>query len=147
MFAETFANLSKATQAAVRAQEEAFKKWVGLCQVAPLCPAGFGDPYQVRKEWAEIVGELTRKQCQALEAQFGAGVRVIDEVLHLTEVKDGQELGTRAIELWQKTWDCLRQTCDAHVRDCQAAVARGAKLLLKPAAPHVAGPGPQQGAA
>ena len=74
-------------------------------------------------------------------------LRAIDEALHLTEAKDCQELATKTIELWRKTWDCLRQTCDAQVRDCQAALAKGAKLLLNPAAPHLATPGPGRGAA
>jgi hypothetical protein len=147
VFADAFAKLRQATGTAVREQQEVFRKWVQLCPVAPLFLIPLGGPHPVRKEWGEIVGELARAQGKALEAQFGAGLRAIDEVLRIMKVKDCQDLGTRTIELWQKTWDCLRQTWDAQVRDYQAALTKGAKLLLNTAAPHVAVPGPGRGAA
>jgi hypothetical protein len=146
VFAEAFAKLRQTTDKVVREQQEVFRKWVQLCPVAPLFLAPLGGAHSVRKEWGEIVGELTRVQCKALEAQFGAGLRALDEALHLPDAKDCRELGTRTIELWQKMGDSLRQTCGSQVRDYQAAVAKGAKLLLNPAAPHMAVPGPSRGA-
>jgi hypothetical protein len=129
VFAETWAKLRKATGTVVREQQEVFTKWAPLCPVVPLFTAPLGRLHPFRKEWGEIVGELTRVQCKALEAQFGAGLRAIDEALHLPEAKDCQELSTRTIELWQKVGDSLRQTCDAQVRDCQAVLVKGARLL------------------
>jgi hypothetical protein len=135
MFDEVFENLRKATDSTIQAQQELFKKWVSLWPGVPTSPAAWGEPvHKLQKKWAEIVGELVKKQREALEAQFSAGLRNIEEAFHLAEAKDPEELRAKTVELWQKTFDCLRQSYEAQVRDFQAAVTKWTELMTKGAA-------------
>ena len=70
----------------------------------------------------------------SLEAQFNAGVKTIEESFRLCEAKDPEELRARTVELWQKTFDSLRQVYDAQAKDFQTAVVKWGELVTKGAA-------------
>jgi hypothetical protein len=69
-----------------------------------------------------------------MEAQFSAGMRTIEEAFKLGEVKAPEELRARTVELWQKSFDCLRQVCEAQMRDFQDAMAKWTEMMVKGAA-------------
>jgi hypothetical protein len=100
----------------------------------PTSPVNFGEPLKFQKKFLEVMGELIKKQREALEAQFSAGLKNIEEAFHLAEAKDPEELRAKTIELWQKSFQCLRQTYEAQVRDFQAAATKWAELYTKGAA-------------
>jgi hypothetical protein len=134
MFDQVLESLRKASNSAIEMQQEMFKKWVGLWPGLPAVPPGFGDPQKFQKKWVEIGGELAKKQRETLEAQFRAAMQNIEEVFHLAEVKNPEELRAKTIELWQKTFDCLKQTYESQMRDFQAAGAKWTELTMKGAA-------------
>ncbi len=132
MFEQVFENLRKATEASIQMQQDLFKKWASLW---PGMPTVGGEPLsKFQKKWAEAVGELAKKQRETLETQFSAGLRNIEEAFHLPQAKDPEELRARAIELWQKSFECLRQFTEAQVRDFQSAVVKWSELVGKGAA-------------
>jgi hypothetical protein len=124
MFAGAFETLRKATDWAVRTQQEMFEQWLRLWPVVVPLPAGLGDPLLFRTQSAEAVGELLKKQREALEVQFRAGLRNIEETFHLGDAKDPEDLRTRIVAIWQRAFDCLRRTYEVQARDFRAATAR-----------------------
>jgi hypothetical protein len=135
MFDPVFETLQKATDSTVQMQQEMFKKWAGLWAGLPAPQPAWGEQVQkFQKRWNETVGELVKKQGEALEAQFKAGLKNLEEAFHLAEAKDFDELRAKTIELWRKTFDCLRQTYEAQVRDFQAALAKWTEFVAKGAA-------------
>ena len=133
MFEPVFESLKKATDATVKMQQELFHKWTALFPALPMVPAAY-EPLKFQKRCLEVIAELTRKQRESLEAQFNTGVKAIEEAFRLCEAKDPGELRTRTVELWQKTFDSLRQVYDAQARDFQTAVAKWGELVTKGAA-------------
>ena len=133
MFEPVFESLRKATDATVKMQQELFHKWTALFPALPMVPAAF-EPVKFQKRCLEVITELTTKQREALEAQFNAGVKTIEEAFRLCEAKDPGELRTRTVELWQKTFDSLRQVYDAQARDFQTAVVKWGELVTRGAA-------------
>jgi hypothetical protein len=131
MFDQVFESLRKATESSVAMQQELFKKWIGMWPGVPASVFPFGEPHKFQKKWVELVSELLKKQNESLEVQFKAGLRNIEEAFHLAEAKDPEELRTKTIELWQKTFDCLRQASEAQLRNCQDAIAKWAELMTK----------------
>jgi len=101
--------------------------------VPPTAP-GLSEPLKFQKKCAETAGELIKKQRQLLEAQFCAGLQSIEDAFHLAEAKDPEELRAKTAELWQKTFEVLRQSCETQVRDFQAAVVKWTELVTKGAA-------------
>jgi hypothetical protein len=138
MFDQVFENLRKATEASIQVQQDLFKKWVSLWPGVPgmpAVPAVGTEPFiKFQKKWTEFVGDVVKKQRETLETQFSAGLRNIEEAFHLADAKDPEELRAKTVELWQKSFECIRQLSDAQVRDFQAAVAKWTELMMKGAA-------------
>jgi hypothetical protein len=132
MFEKVFDNLRKATEASVQAQQEIFQKWVSLWPGVPSSPYAWGEKIQkVQKKWNQIVAEQLKKQRETLEAQFSAGLRNIEESFRLAEAKDPEEFRTKTLELWSKSFDYLRQTSEAQLREFQAAMEKWAEIVTK----------------
>ena len=135
MFELVFESLKRATETTIQMQQEAFRKWATLWPGLPAVPGTFAEQAQkFQKKWAEFYEELLKKQRETLEAQFSAGLRNIEEAFRLADAKNPEELRTKTIELWQKSFECIRQLYDAQVRDFQAAVAKWTELVMKGAA-------------
>jgi len=132
MFELVFESMRKASESAVGLQQEMFRKWFG--QWPTMSPPVFGEPMKFPKKWVDLVGELIKKQQQSVQAQFSVGLRYIEEAFRLGEAKNPEELRAKTIELWQKMFDCLRQTYEAQARDFQTAMAKCTELLTKGAA-------------
>ena len=138
MFEPVFENLRKATEATIQMQQDLFRKWVSFWPGVPgipTIPAVGAEPFiKFQKKWTEFVGEIVKKQRETLEAQFSAGLKNIEEAFKLADVKNPEELRTKTIELWQKSFECIRQMYDSQVRDFLAAVAKWTELMMKGAA-------------
>jgi hypothetical protein len=134
MFEQVFESLRKATETSIQVQQEMFKKWVSLWPVGPPLPP-VGEPFvKSQKKWAEFVGDLVKKQRETLESQFSAGLKTIEEAFALVGATNPEELRARTVELWQKSFECLRQLYDAQVRDFQGVVAKWTEMMSKGAA-------------
>jgi len=131
MFDQVFESLRKATESSVAMQQEMFKKWIALWPGIPASAFPFGEPQKFQKKWVEMVGELLKQRNETLEAQFKTGLRNIEEAFHLAEAKDPEELRKKTVELWQKTFEYLRQASEAQLRDFQNAIAKWAELMTK----------------
>jgi len=134
MFDQVFNSLRKVSDSVIEMQQEMIKKWIGLWPGAAAFPPVNTDPVKIRTKWMEVTTELIKKQRETLEAQFSAGVQNIEEAFHLPDAKDAEEMRAKTVELWKKTFDCLKQTYEAQSRDFQAAVAKWTDLMTKGAA-------------
>jgi hypothetical protein len=132
MFEQVFDSLRTATEANMQMQQELFQKWIGMF---PGVPAAGAEPLpKIQKKWVEFVTGTIKKQRETMEAQFSAGLKHIEESFRITEIKDPEELRAKTIELWQKTFEYIRQAYEAQMRDFQAAVVRWTELMSKGAA-------------
>jgi hypothetical protein len=132
MFEQVLENFRKATESTVQVQQEMFRKWTSLWPGVPPSPPAWSEQVQkFQKKWSETVAELLKKQRESLEAQFSAGLKNIEETFHLTEVKDPEEFRAKMLELWRKSFDYIRLTSEAQLRDFQAAVEKWTELVTK----------------
>ena len=133
MFELVYENLRAATDASIRLQQELFRKWASLWPAAPA-PGGGGEQLLAsHKRWAAFLAEQAAKQRETLEAQFSAGLKNIEEAFRLGEIKDPEEVRAKTIELWQKSFECVRKLFETQLRDFQAAMAKWTELMTKEA--------------
>jgi hypothetical protein len=131
------------TESSVALQQGLFKKWIGMWPGVLIPPPAFEEPQKFHKKWMEVGGELLRKQNEWLKTQFEAGLRTIEDTFHLAEAKDAEELRTRTIQLWQRTFDCLCQASEAQIRGLHSAMGKWTELMNKgprPVGPPVRAP-------
>jgi len=139
MFEQLFENVRRAAEFNIQMQQEACKKWFGM---PAACNGASEKVVAVKKEFAELACDLVKKQREALEAQFSAGLGVVEEAFHLTEAKNPEELRARTVELWRKAFDSQRELYEGQLRAFQPVVVRWIDLVMKGFAPPkgVAGP-------
>jgi hypothetical protein len=125
MFERVFENLRTATETSLQMQQDLVKKWVSLWPGMAPAPKAGSDPIQsAQKKWMDFMTETVKRQRETMEAQFGAGLKNIEAAFSLAQAKDPEELRARTVELWQKSFDCLRKLYEAQVHDFQSAVAK-----------------------
>lgn len=134
MFDQVFDSMRKATEETVQMQQEMFKKWLSLWPGFPL-PASWTEQVQeIQKKWVEAANDMLRRQREAMQGQFDAGLQNIEKAFQLCEAKTGEELRTKTIELWQKCFQSLRQAFEAQVRESQATMKKVLEMTTKNAA-------------
>jgi hypothetical protein len=135
MFDQVCENLRKATEAGVQVQQDLLRKWVSLWPGMPATAPGRGEPVapvrQFQRDCAEAVGDLLRRQREAFETAFRAGQQAVEKAFKLGEAKTAEELRATTIELWQKSFEGLRQVYEAPLRECQAATEKWLRLGTK----------------
>ena len=138
MFMPVLESMGKISAATAEMQQELFKKWFSLFPTFPAGPtflAAWGDQMQrFQKRWAEVSGDLIRRQREVIEAQFKVGQQNIEKAFSVSEAKTPEELRARTIEFWQKCIESVRQTSEAQLREFQAAVEKWFELM-KPVIP------------
>jgi hypothetical protein len=134
MFDAMFDNLRKATEMTIQMQQETLKKWTALWPNPPS-PAGWSEQVQkFQKKWAEIVEDTLKKQREVLESQCNAGLKNLEGAFDLADAKDYEQLRGKTVELWQKSFDSLRQTFEGQLRSYQFAMSKWMDLMTKGAA-------------
>ncbi len=138
MFMPVLESMGKISGATVEMQQEFFKKWFSLWptfQAGWTFPTTWGDQVQrFQKRFAEVSGDLIRRQREVIEAQFKAGQQNIEKAFSISEAKSPEELRSKTIEFWQKCIESMRQTSEAQMRDFQVAVEKWFDLM-KPVVP------------
>ncbi len=133
MFEQAYETVRKSADATMQVQQEMFRKWMSLVPGVPSASPAF-DPGKFQKKWLEVVTELTRKQRELMEAQFSVGLKYMEDAFRLAEAKSAEELREKAVELWKKTFDALRQVYESQARELQAAVAKLGEIITDGAA-------------
>ncbi|MGZ6032288.1 MAG: hypothetical protein ACXWNS_11120 [Isosphaeraceae bacterium] len=106
--------------------------------MGPTTPASGGGVSEVseqarsfQKQWTDIVTALMTKHCEALDAQYRAGIRTIEDALRTTEAKSPEEFRRLTEELWRKSFEVLKQTIENQIRDFQIAVEKWSELMTQ----------------
>lgn len=135
MFDQVFDNFRKATETTLQAQQDLFRQWMSHWPMFPMTsatPNSSGVSEQVRtfqKQWTDSVTTLMTKHCEALDTQYRAGIKTIEDALRTTEAKSPEEFRKLTEELWRKSFEVLRQTIENQIRDFQVAIEKWSELM------------------
>ena len=138
MIEQAYENLRKATESTMQFQQEIFRKWVGVWPgMNQAVPPEAELVHKFQKKWAEFVTELLKKQRETLNKQYEAGLKNIEQSFQAVEVKTPEEFRARMIELYQKSFEGLRQVTEMQQRDFQTAVQKWTEMIAEAAAVSV----------
>jgi hypothetical protein len=135
MFNQVVDNFRQATESTVQLQQEMFRKWITLWPTVPVTAPSWPDQVQqFQKKWAEVVGDIAKRQREMTETTFKAGLQNIDKAFQVGEAKTPEEFRARTQELWQKCFDNLGQVYEAQLRGFEMAMAKWSEMVTKTAA-------------
>jgi hypothetical protein len=138
MFEQVFDSFRKASETTLQAQQDLFHQWMSQWPRFPMdsaAPAGKDvvteQARSFQKQWADTATALMTKHCEALDAQYRAGIRTIEDALRTTEAKSPEEFRRLTEELWRKSFEVLKQTIENQIRDFQIAVEKWSELMTQ----------------
>jgi polyhydroxyalkanoate synthesis regulator protein len=137
MFDFVLENLRKATDAGLQLQQNMMKEWMGQWPtMTPTTPvSAWSEKVQkFQKQWTEMVHEMIEQQRKALEEPYLAGMKHLEETFKVSEAKDLDELRAKSIELWKKSFECLRQGFESQLQVMQKSLTQWTELMTKGAA-------------
>jgi hypothetical protein len=135
MFEQLFDSFLKVSESTLHAQQEFFHQWISQWPMFPIASIPSGNNVNVseqarlfQKQWADTASALLTKQCDALDAQYRAGIRTIENVLRSSELKSPEEYRRLTEDLWRKSLEQLKQTIDGQIRDFETAIEKWSDL-------------------
>lgn len=131
MIEQVFENLRRATEFNIRTQQRLFKNWAGMYGVPAASNGTTEQISRAQDQWTDFVTGLVKKQRETLEPHFKNGLKILEEACSLVDAKDPEEVRAKVVELWQKSFQSLRQLCEAQIYDFEAAVTKWVELVTK----------------
>ena len=138
MFEQVFDSFRKASETTLQAQQDLFRQWMSQWPMFPMdttTPGSKGAASEqarsFQKQWNDTVTALMTKHCEALDAQYRAGIRTIEDALRTTEAKSPEEFRQLTEELWRKSFEVLKQTIENQIHDFQTAVEKWSELMTQ----------------
>jgi len=136
MFNQAFENFRRATEATLQMQQDMFKAWINLWPVSPTSPTFLGEQAQhFQKKWAEVFGEMLKKQREVTGECFKAGLENLEQAFKVAESKSPEELRSQSIDLWKKCFADIQHVYEAQLRGFQFATEKWAELATKKCEP------------
>jgi hypothetical protein len=131
-FDQVYESFRGAAESTLQMQQELFKQWTGAWSIFPTVQSPWNEQVQkFQKDWTQATGEMTRKYLEAWERQYKTGVESLEGVFKLTQTKDPAEVRQKVLELWQKSFDCLKELAQAQMDNFQAAAEKWAAMAKK----------------
>jgi hypothetical protein len=135
MFDQLVDNFRKATEATMQFQQQMFRQWLEKCAhipaAAPFGKDAVAEIQSFQKQWVEGVTGLLKRQRETLDAQYQAGIRIIEDAFHTADFKDPEQFRTLTEELWRQSFDCLKNAIESQLRDYQAAAEKAFEAVSK----------------
>ncbi len=130
MIDEVFDNLRKATDGTIEFQQELFRRWSFPWPNTAPAPSDWAeDVLKFQKKWNETMVELLKKHHESLESQFQTGLGHIEDACALPAAKDPAEFRSKLVELWTKSFECLRAVSETQMKDFQTAMSKCAAMV------------------
>ncbi len=135
MFDQVYENMQKATNTTMQMQQEMFKRWLDMWNGhAPSTVPGMEQFQKFQENWTQTTQNLLKQQQEALEKQFQAGVKNIENAFEAAKDTDLDDLRKKNLDLWKKNFDCLRSTYENQLKDLQNMVSKWTEIVAKGAA-------------
>ncbi len=133
MFEQVFENLQKATESSMKMQQEMFQKWVEgfpkATSAMPSTPDVFGD---WRKQWEESAVHILKRQKELVDENYEAGIKALNDIFAVSESKNPQEYQQKVMELYQKSFESIRQLSESQLAEFKAAAEKCSKSMTTP---------------
>jgi hypothetical protein len=134
-FEQMFETFRKATETTMEAQQNLFRQWTtawpGWATMPKVQVPGIEQFQQFCKEWAQATAEVTRKNLEICECQYKAGLELLETAFKPGQINDPTEQRQKLTELWQKSFECLKQLAETQMKSFQTALEKWTELVKK----------------
>lgn len=135
MFEQILDNYRKAAESTMQFQQTMMRNWTSQWPQMP----GLGLPnpgaawmeqvHAAQRKWGETVVGMLDKHRETLDAQYRAGIRIIDDAFRTGEAKDPEQFRRLTEELWRHSFEALKSVTEDQIRECQSVMKKWFDLV------------------
>ena len=136
-FDQMFEGFRKAAESTLETQQNFFR------QCTTAWPGAFANPFakaqppwieqfqEFCKDWSQATAEVTRKNLDICERQYKAGLELLQTAFQPGALKDPAEQRQKITELWQKSFECLKELAETQMKSAQVAIEKWMEMVKK----------------
>jgi len=132
MFDQILDTYKKAAESTMQFQQIMMRNWTQQWPQMPGLGLGLANPgaawmeqaHVAQKKWAETVVGMLDKHRESLDAQYRAGIRIIEDAFRTGEAKDPEQFRRLTEELWRHSFEALKAVTEDQIRECQSAMKK-----------------------
>jgi len=129
---QVFENFKKATESTLKLQQKLLRQWCIFWPEYPKpLPSSVEQLQQSYTEWMQTQGELTRQYRESWERRHKASMESLEKFMRLAEAKDPEEFREKVLELWQKSFDFLKDFAQTQTQAFQTAIEKWMEVAKK----------------
>jgi hypothetical protein len=137
MFDQILDTYRKAAESTMQFQQTMMRNWT---QQWPQMPGlGLANPagawmeqvHNAQRKWGETVVGMLDNHRETLDAQYRAGIRIIDEAFRTGQAKDPEQFRRLMEELWRHSFEALKSVTEDQIRECQSAMQKWFEMASK----------------
>jgi len=133
VFDQFLEQFRKATESTLQIQSELFRQWVQPWTVLPGVPTrgaavgegGVDQAQTYQKNSIEGVTDLLTRYRETCDAQYRAGIQIVEDAFHIFEAKDPEQFRKLVEELWRHSIEGVKSVAESQLRYFQATVVKG----------------------
>jgi len=141
MFDQILDNYRKAAESTMQFQQTMMRNLTTQWPQMPLPGIGLPNPgaawveqvHSAQSKWGETVVGMLDKHRESLDAQYRAGIRLIEDTFRTGEAKDPEQFRRLTEELWRHSFDALKSVTEDQIRECQSVMKKWFDLVSQSA--------------
>jgi hypothetical protein len=124
--------MRKAAEANLKMQQDLFQQWTKMWPGLPSPQSMWIDKVRdFQRQWSNTVSDLAHKHRDVVNRQYQSALESLEEALRLSEASNPEEFRRRSEQLCRKTLECMRETSEAQIKECQEAMLKWSELVTK----------------
>jgi hypothetical protein len=133
MFEQLFESLRKASESSLIGQQQLLDQWIQQWPSPPLGATGTGPEWatSLRKRWTDSLSEGLNRHREIFDTAYRSGIQLIEQALHVSDVKTGDEYRRSVEELWRKVSDTAKDQVETQLRELHKTAERWLELAHK----------------
>ncbi|MFO0958867.1 MAG: hypothetical protein U0800_15805 [Isosphaeraceae bacterium] len=139
MYDQILESYRRAAESAMQFQQTMMRNWTSQWPAASMMnPMGMNpgtawleQAQAMNRKWAETVTGMMTKHREALDAQYKAGIKAIEESFKVGEARDPEHLRRLTEDLWKHSFQALQTVTEDHIREFQAAMQKWFELVAQ----------------
>lgn len=137
MFDQILDTYRRAAESTLQFQQLMLRNWTTQqwpTMMGPMMPTNPGTAWLeqvhvLHRKWGETVTSMLTKHREALDVQYKAGIKTIEESFKVGEARDPEQFRRLAEELWKHSFEALRTVTEEQMREFQEAMQKWFELV------------------
>ncbi len=139
MFDQVVDAFRKAIDSSMQLQQEMLRQFVQLWSQVPGIPttgSAVGNNWTdqvntIQRKCTQTITDLLNRHREALDAQYRAGIRTIEDAFRVGEAKDPEQFRKLTENLWRQSLDSMKTVIESQMLDLQTVTQKGLEDVTK----------------